>query len=380
MSAWIFQKPEDVRKLGEAEAPYYVGWYEPDGRRKAKGFGTGSRAKKLAEGFRRKVEAQLLTGTYEQKTLVMWDDFVKEYTRRILDGLEWGTKRQSLISLAHFKRLAKPLRVYGLDAGRLDEFVAKRRKDRGRHKGENVSPATINRDLRHIRAALNVAVEWGYLTRAPRFRMERAPRRIPRYVTPEHFALIFEAAEHARLPRDLPYPAADWWRGAFVFVMMTGWRIGDLLGLRRCDVDLEAGYAITRAEVAKADRDDRVKLPPVLVEYLRPLASFDPMMFPWHHDRRTLDDELDRLQAAAGISLPCPRQHEHTPSCHTYGFHDLRRAFATMNAGRMGPDALQGLMRHKSYATTQLYIAMARQVEEAASAVYVPEVLKKREA
>jgi hypothetical protein len=29
--AWIYQKLEDVYKLGEAAAPYYVGWYEPAG-------------------------------------------------------------------------------------------------------------------------------------------------------------------------------------------------------------------------------------------------------------------------------------------------------------------------------------------------------------
>jgi hypothetical protein len=50
----------------------------------------------------------------------------------------------------------------------------------------------------------------------------------------------------------------------------------------------------------------------------------------------------------------CRGNHEHTPACHFYGFHDLRRAFATMNAGQLTPDALQALTRHKSYLTTQV--------------------------
>ena len=37
---------------------------------------------------------------------------------------------------------------------------------------------------------------------------------------------------------------------------MTGWRIGDLLGLRREDLDLDAGTAITRAEDNKGKRDE----------------------------------------------------------------------------------------------------------------------------
>jgi len=48
------------------------------------------------------------------------------------------------------------------------------------------------------------------------------------------------------------------------------------------------------------------------------------------------------------------RQHEHTPACHLCGLHDRRRAFATMNADKLTPDALQTLMRYKSYQTTQV--------------------------
>ena len=47
-SAWIFQKAEDVRDQGEEQAPYYVGWYEPDGHRRKKNCGTGFHGKKNA--------------------------------------------------------------------------------------------------------------------------------------------------------------------------------------------------------------------------------------------------------------------------------------------------------------------------------------------
>ena len=51
-----------------------------------------------------------------------------------------------------------------------------------------------------------------------------------------------------------------------------------------------------------------------------------------------------------------------------------------MNADRLSPDALQTLMRHKSYLTTQLYINMARQMDQAVAALHVPDVLKVRKA
>jgi integrase len=70
------------------------------------------------------------------------------------------------------------------------------------------------------------------------------------------------------------------------------------------------------------------------------------------------------------------RQHTHTAFCSVYGFHDLRRTFATMNADKLTPDALQALMRHKSYQTTQRYINLARQLGEAVAGLHVPEVLR----
>jgi hypothetical protein len=49
-----------------------------------------------------------------------------------------------------------------------------------------------------------------------------------------------------------------------------------------------------------------------------------------------------------------------------------------MNATRLTPDALQALMRHRSYQTTQVYINLARQVDDAVNVLHVPDVLKKR--
>ena len=42
-TAWIFPRTEHVRDLGEDKTPYYVGWYEPDGRRKKESCGPDGR-------------------------------------------------------------------------------------------------------------------------------------------------------------------------------------------------------------------------------------------------------------------------------------------------------------------------------------------------
>jgi integrase len=377
---WVFQKPEHVRDLGEENAPYYVGWYEPDGRRRSKSCGNGFRGKKTAEKLANKLRAELMTGTYQMNSKKLWSEFREEYDRRILSGRAEQTRRKTLTALDHFARIVKPIRIFAINTGHVDDFIAARRTESGKKEGDKVSPFTVNRDLRHLRAAFRVAVEWGYLKSAPRFRMEPTLKRLPSYVAGDHFAAIYAKADTATMPEHIPYSPAEWWRGLITMAYMTGWRIGDILKLRRDQVDLEAGTAISLAEDNKGKRDDRVKLHSVVVEHLRQLPGFSPVVFPWDRHIRTLYSVFARFQEAAGIKLPCTKGHKHTRYCHLYGFHDFRRAFATMNADKLTPDALQALMRHKSYQTTQVYINMARQMDEAVDALHVPDVLKIKKA
>ena len=45
-----------------------------------------------------------------------------------------------------------------------------------------------------------------------------------------------------------------------------------------------------------------------------------------------------------------------------------------MNAATLTPDALQALMQHKDYQTTQRYIAIGRQLNPAVANLFVPDV------
>ncbi len=64
-SAWVFQKSDDLATRGRDKSPWYVGWYEPDGRRRKKSFGAGFVGHKRAENEKRKLEEQLSGGTYQ---------------------------------------------------------------------------------------------------------------------------------------------------------------------------------------------------------------------------------------------------------------------------------------------------------------------------
>src|SRR5262245_33781145 len=108
--------------------------------------------------------------------------------------------------------------------------------------------------------------------------------------------------------------------------MMTGWRLGAMLQLRRADVDLDALTAVSQWQDNKGKRDQAIDLHPVVVDHLKALPAFDVRMFPWDHGRRMVFTEFARIQKAAKVR-PARKA--------LYGFHDLRRGFATMNADRL---------------------------------------------
>jgi hypothetical protein len=74
------------------------------------------------------------------------------------------------------------------------------RTERGKKAGNLVSAATIDKDLRHLRAVLKKAFKWGYLLAVPDFQFEREALKLPSYVTSEQFAAICAACDQATLP------------------------------------------------------------------------------------------------------------------------------------------------------------------------------------
>jgi integrase len=360
----LYQDDKQVKRHGAAKASWYVGWFEPGGRKRCQSCGPGAAGKNFAQKLRRKREAELIEGTYETDNRRTWEQFRAEYKEKVLEGMGIGNRLETLNALNHFERLVKPNLMRSIDSTTIMDFVAKRRSQRGRKKTSIVSPATINKELRELRAALKKARTKKYMTEAPAFDFLKQPRKLAIYVPPDHFAKLYGACDAARWPEQRPFSPADFWRGLLIMAYMTGWRIGALMALRWEDVDLDAGRAKSRAEDNKGKRDDFIPLHAIVVEHLRKLKNFHLHVFAWDHERRDLFQELHRIEDAAGVKPDGEKER--------YGFNDFRRAFATMNADRLTPDALQALMQQKDYQTTQRYISMARQLNPAVQNLFVP--------
>jgi integrase len=375
MKAWLFQDHRQKERLGD-DCPWSVGWIDPDGKRKSKRVGTHSSAEK----HQRKIEGQLAAGTYETKSRKGWKEFREEYEAKILPRLAPRSGDAATQSLNAFQKHINPGRLSTITTATVDNFVSKRQGDTGNKPDSKVSAATINKDLRHVKAALRVAAEWGYLSKVPKCRMVREERRMGHVVTAEHFQAIYKACSKATVPDGQHFEPADWWRALLMFAIGTGWRIDEILSLKWEDVNLDTGAIITRAATNKGGRDDLDKLRPEIIEHLKTIKGFGPLVFYWPKSERRLWLAFHAIQKSAGINLVCPYADRHgngkncSDCCHYYGFHALRRGYATFNVGRMSAPVLQKKMRHKSFSTTLRYIELADKMAEATDAVFIPAV------
>ena len=379
MRAWIFQATRQKEKLGD-HCPWFVGWYDAEGRRRQKCIGS----KSMAEKYCRKVEGELAAGLCSNRKRTKWADFRNQFLDVAMAGKAEGTIREYRDALDSFARIVKPVYMDTIGTASIDTYKAKRAKEqanapirRKRNAKERaaqkaaianprpVSPATVNKELRHIRAALRKAWRWGMLAQPPEVKMLREPKRDPFYIDDATFKKLYEACDAMARPADRHYAAADWWKALLCFAYMTGWRIGEILALRRADLDLDAGIATVDAESTKGRREARVELHPVVIEHLRGIASFGELVFEWSDNRRLIWTDFTALKKAAGAEFKG-------------AFHRFRFGFANANVDALDAKLLQTLMRHQSQATTQHYINMAERLKRSgvATKLHVPAFLQ----
>ena len=99
---------------------------------------------------------------------------------------------------------------------------------------ENLSPATANRVAALIKHTFNMAVKWGYIEASPgrHLTMYREPPPRDIFLSPDQCRTLIEACDADQNP----FAA-----GLFKLAMYTGRRVGELLGARWTDVDLDRG-------------------------------------------------------------------------------------------------------------------------------------------
>jgi integrase len=232
-------------------------------------------------------------------------------------------------ALAQLDRCLKPKRLTDVDRKGVEKFMAMRAKE--------VRPATVNKQLRTLRAIFRKATKRGYLKDSPFDHVEklREPEKHIRILHLEEIPKLFLAAPSLR------------WRAFICLALTTGMRLGELSHLEWDDVDLEHGVVTIENKQGwqtKSRKIRKLALVPAMASMLRQLERETNA----RHVFSTCDG--DRMRYNVHRAFRCLLRKAGIQHC---SVHDLRRTFVSYLAMSGVNEAIvQRLAGHASIATT----------------------------
>jgi integrase len=229
---------------------------------------------------------------------------------------------------AHLKTQFTGWRAQQITTDAIRAYIARRRE-------EGAANATINRELQELKRAFSLAIQAGKLWHKPYIPLLREDNVRQGFFEPEMFETV-----RAALPVHL--------RGVITFGYYTGWRKGEILGLRWEQVDLARGEVRLEPGTTKNGEGRTIFLDGELREVLEHQwenSGFVPEYVFHRRGRRIWDFEkawakacqqADRaLEEQAKQRSETEGQQRKIPRCQGMLFHDLRRT-AVRNMVRSG--------------------------------------------
>jgi integrase len=186
----------------------------------------------------------------ENENALMLRSFIKAYLHESQIRLSENSLARYKSSLMHFESYFGVHRKINTITSRDISAWAVSRK------AEGVSPETVNLDLRHVKAALNKAVAWELMDKAPRIEMVKVPRRLPKHLTVDQFKAI------------LLHEPDERFRRLWTFMIWTGVRRAEAAGLKWEDVSFS-----DKPQVSVIGKGDRQRVVPLLPPALEALGE-----------------------------------------------------------------------------------------------------------
>jgi len=199
---------------------WYIDYYLK-GRRKRKKIGPSKKlALQVLNDVHLKIAKGEYLGIYEDKKIPF-----NEYTEQYLDYSKANKakstyQRQDRICVARLTSFFKDKYIFEITAQMIEKYKAKRL--------ENVSPASVNRELACLKHMYTKAIEWGYVRENPAKGvrlLKESPGRL-RYLNPEEVERLINAC-------------ADHLRPIVITALNTGMRKSEILNLRWKEIDLK---------------------------------------------------------------------------------------------------------------------------------------------
>lgn len=322
--------------LKKYDVIYYVGNKQQsktfDRRIDAKTFENGVKTDKVRGLLRIPVKKTVLFSTFADEWLNNHSKLSKAYKSYINDVSRYRN---------HILPFFKNYRLENINSGTIKDYVAYRQSKLDR-RGNIPKPATINKDLEILSKIFTDAVDRELLDKKPKIQKLKVPETPIEWLKEDEIRKFLDATEEEYLPM-------------FAFAVYTGMRLGELINLRKSDVDVEnsritvaVGNADTNTTKSKKPR--HIPINENLFSHIeKAFMTPGEYMFPNKFGERRCDvgKAFERALEKAGIERHIR-------------FHDLRHTFASHFAMKSGNLlALKEILGHSDLKMVLRYAHLA---------------------
>jgi integrase len=207
---------------------------------------------------------------------------------------------------------------------------------------QQVSPVTVNIELRTLCSVLNKAFRWEMIDHNPFARLPlcRVPEKYPEYFTEEEFQVFHNAT------------GKDWYKDILKFAVLTGMRRGEITNLRWKNIDLDKRIIHVVSSPTFKTKAGKKRIVPIhnkLVPILRIRLNHDPEKFVFTHCGRKVKESyvthrFSDYKTMSGIQK------------NGLHFHSLRHTFASWLVKEgVSIYEVQRLLGHSNIAVTEIY-------------------------
>jgi integrase len=227
-----------------------------------------------------------------------------------------------------------------------------------KRKLENVSDATINMDIRTLKASMQLALDWKLIQEHPfeKAKPIRTTQKVKSHFTDDEILKLLNVIKD------------EWFARIVKIAILTGLRRGEILNLRWDDYDAENGTVNIQSSPGYRVKGGKMRKIPLQAEGIAllseiPQGNKDDKIFTREDGSDPAEDavtkKFKRAVKAAGLS----------DDLH---FHSLRHTFGTKAANSgVSANVLKAIMGHSNIKTTEGYMgrdedAMRAQIQKVA--------------
>lgn len=328
-----------MARIFKRQGKYWIDFNDAQGVRHRKKVGPDKRiAKEVLDSNLGKVARRVHLGVIEESK-INFSDFAEVWKERVFPSITERSRIRwkGILDKHLIPEFKGSLR--GITLASVESYRARRNK-------EGASNATLNLELTVLKHLFNRAVTWEYLQENPIAKVKKfkEPPGRTRWLEPDELKKLLNACSIESFQNEQSHFYSDlvkaYLKPFIIFSLNTGMRRGEVLGLKRKDIDWK--NRLVTIEMSKNGQKRHVNLNDQAVNVLKSLPPRidSEFLFPFNGN-----------QLSIAFKRACKRA-----EIKDFRLHDLRHCFASYMAmnGVQGR-GLQALLGHKDARMTMRY-------------------------